>query len=261
MPHSQYVLQERIGGVLRITVDRPDALNALSSQLLDDLIDAFSSADADADVRVVILTGGGDRVFIAGGDIKEMMGMSPSEAREYSLLGHRLAQAIEGIGKPVIAAVNGAATGGGCELATACDIRIASDRARFSQPEVKLGVPPGWGGALRLLRIAGAGRAREMILTGRMVPAEEALRMGLVHAVVPQERLMAEAEAIAATIAANAPVALAHAKRFLNLAPSLDPISATELEADLFALCFATEDQREGMSAFLEKRAAQYKGR
>jgi enoyl-CoA hydratase len=261
MADYQYLEQDRSGGVLRITVNRPDALNALSSRLLADLTDAFSAADGDEDVRVVILTGVGDRVFIAGGDIREMMEMSPIEARDYSLLGHRLAQTIEGIGKPVIAAVNGAATGGGCELATACDIRIASERARFSQPEVKLGVPPGWGGALRLVRIVGAGRAREMILTGRMVPAEEALRIGLIHAVVPQEGLMAEAESMAATIAANGPVALAHAKRFLNQVPALDSTSATELEADLFALCFATEDQREGMSAFLEKRAAQYRGR
>jgi enoyl-CoA hydratase len=261
MSEYQYIVRERSDGVLRIRVDRPEARNALSGQLITDLAQVFLEADSDEEVRAIIFTGTGDRVFIAGGDIKEMSAMSPSEARNYSLLGHRLAQTIEGIGKPVIVAVNGAATGGGCELSTACDIRIASENARFSQPEVKLGVPPGWGGALRLARIVGAGRAREMVLTGRMVSAEEALRIGLVHAVVPQERLMAEAEAIASTVAANAPVALAYAKRFMNQAASLDAATATELEADLFALSFATEDQREGMAAFLEKRAPRYRGR
>ena len=252
---------DRLDQVLRITVDRPDVLNALNSETLGELVDALSAAASDPTVRAVIVTGAGDRAFIAGADIKEMSRKSPQEARRFAMEGHRLTRIVEEMDKPVIAAINGVALGGGCELAIACDIRIASERARLGQPEVNLGIPPGWGATFRLARIVGEGVAREMIFSGRQLSAEEALRVGLVNAVVPHDSLQEEALKLATTIASRGPVAVAYAKRSMNRARSLDSESAAELEMDLFALAFSTEDQREGMSAFIEKRPPNFQGR
>ncbi len=252
-PYSLVKL-ERFDQVARVTVDRPDARNALNSELLAELTEAMAEAAADPDTRVVVFTGAGDRAFIAGADIKEMSQKSPEQGREFAKQGLRLTGIIEEMEKPVIAAINGVALGGGCELAIACDIRIAGDRAMLGQPEVKLGIMPGWGGTFRLARIVGEGKAREMIFTGRVLTAEEAHRIGLLNAVVPHERLPEEAMKLAGEMAAAAPIALAHAKRSMNRARSLDMDSALELETSLFALCFSTEDQREGMGAYIEKR-------
>jgi enoyl-CoA hydratase len=252
---------ERLGQLLRITVDRPSALNAVGSGLLNELLDAVSEAAEDPDARVVILTGGGSRAFIAGADIKELSGKSPEEGLDFSARGHRLTRMLEEMEKPVIAAINGAALGGGCELALACDLRVAGDRALFGQPEVKLGVIPGWGGTVRLARIVGEGLAREMVFSGRILSAEEALRVGLLNRVVPHESLPEEALRIAETIARQGPVALAFAKRSMNGARFLDREAAARLESELFARCFTTEDQREGMEAFMQKRQPEFKGR
>lgn len=261
MPDGKFVTTERIGQVLRITIDRPEALNALNSQVLSQLAGALETAAADRDARAVILTGAGDRAFIAGADIKEMSTKSALEGREFARVGHRITRMIEEMDKPVIAALNGVAPGGGCEIALSCDIRIASEKARLGQPEVNLGVMPGWGGTVRLARIVGEGLAREIIFTGRLVAADEALRIGLVNAVVAPEKLAEEALQMATTIAGRAPLGVAYSKRSMNRARSLDTEAAAEIEADLFGLCFATEDQKEGMAAFIEKRPATFKGR
>jgi enoyl-CoA hydratase len=260
MIQAKYVKMEQLDRVLRLTIDRAEAMNAANSELLNELIESMADASANQETRAVILTGAGDRAFVAGADIKEMSGMSPLQAREYSHQGHRLTQMIEEMEKPVIAALNGAALGGGCEIALACDMRIASDRAKLGQPEVKLGIIPGWGGTFRLARLVGEGMARELILTGRVVSAEEALRIGLVNAVVPPERVAEEALKVAAGIADAGPLAVAFAKRSMHLARSLDAASAAELEEDLFSLAFTTGDGREGLAAFLEKRPAVFRG-
>ncbi len=252
---------EKLEHVLRITIDRPEAYNALNPAIIDDLIEAFQTAARDSEVRAVIFTGVGERAFIAGADIKSMSAMAPTDAREFSWRGHKLLQLIEWIDKPVIAAINGVALGGGCELACACDIRIASDKSRFGQPEVGLGILPGWGATVRLHRIVGQGAAREMILTGRRIFPEEALRLGLVSAVVPAEQLQEEAMKVATTVAKMAPFAIAGAKRSMNKSMFLDTESACEVEVDLFALCFSTQDQKVGMAAFIEKREPEFIGK
>lgn len=261
MSPGRFVRVERFEHALRVTVDRPEALNAIDGELLDELAAALTAAAADAAARVVILTGAGDRAFIAGADVKEMSRLTPLAARTFAVRGQRLTALVEEMEKPVIAAVNGVALGGGCELAIACDVRVAGDRARFGQPEVGLGVIPGWGGTFRLARIVGEGVARELIFTGRALSAEEALRVGLVTAVVPHAALADEALKLASTLASRGPVALAHAKRSMSRSRWLDAASAAELEADLFALCFTTDDQKEGMSAFVEKRPPRFQGR
>ncbi len=261
MSTRNFVRLDRLDQVLRITVDRPEARNAINSELLSELTEALAESAADPEARAVVITGAGDRAFIAGADIREMIRKSPAEGREFARQGHRLTRIIEEMEKPVIAAINGAALGGGCELAIACDVRIASARAVLGQPEVKLGILPGWGGTVRLARIVGEGMAREMIFSGRVLTAEEAHRIGLVNAVVPHERLPEEGLKLASSMAAAAPIALAYAKRSMNRARALDVESATELETNLFALCFSTEDQREGMGAFIEKRAPIFRRR
>ncbi|MGE5620730.1 MAG: enoyl-CoA hydratase-related protein [Sphingomonadaceae bacterium] len=260
MSAARYIRTERIDHVLRITVDRPEARNAINSELLGELTEAMLDAAA-AEVRAVVLTGAGDQAFVSGADIKEMSRKTPSEGRDFAARGHRLTRIVEEMEIPVVAAINGAALGGGCELAIACDVRIASDRAVLGQPEVRLGILPGWGATVRLPRIVGEGVAREMILSGRILSAEEALRVGLVNSVVPHEELSEEALKMALSMAGGGPIAVAFAKRSINRVRTLDTESATEFEAGLFALCFSTEDQREGMDAFLEKRAPNFRRR
>ncbi|MDP8908168.1 MAG: enoyl-CoA hydratase-related protein [Chloroflexota bacterium] len=245
---------ERRGLVAIVTVDQPDKLNALDSDRLGALHAAFREIDGDAAVRCVVLTGGGQRAFIAGADISAMATMSPDEALAFARLGHAVTSEIETLAQPVIAAVNGFALGGGCELALACDIRVASETAVFAQPEVGLGIPPGWGGTQRLPRLVGTGVAAELIYTGRRIDAAEALRIGLVNAVYPAAELMDRALTMANQIAVNGPKAVQVSKRLIGMSSAANPSSGLATEARLFADGFGSVEQRDGMTAFLEKR-------
>jgi enoyl-CoA hydratase len=250
----------RAEGVATVTISRPEALNAFNTAQLAALLETFRSLREERAIRCVIVTGAGEKAFAAGADIKEMVELSPPEALAFGRLGHAVTAAVEGLPQPAIAAVNGYAFGGGCELALACDIRLASANAVFAQPEVGLGIPPGWGGTQRLARLVGPGIAAELIFTGRRVGAEEALRIGLVNAVHPSDRLIPEATALAGKIAASSPRAVRLAKHALSLAFAGDPAAGLAAELDLFARSFGSADQREGMRAFVEKRPAVFTG-
>jgi enoyl-CoA hydratase len=252
---------ERDGGIAVVTVNRPDAFNALDSEALGQLSARLDEVADNRDVRVVVLTGAGERAFAAGADIKEMRTKNVLEAQQFAFLGQRCALMLERMWKPVIAAVNGVAVGGGLELALACDIRFASSKATFGQPEINLGLIPGWGGSQRLARVAGLGFAKDLILTGRTVDAEEAERRGLVEAVYDPAELMDRTMDTARLLAAKSPVALAHAKEVCNTALQGDHRANLDHEATMFSLLFATEDAREGMTAFVEKREPRFSGR
>ena len=245
---------DRADGVATLTLNRPEALNAFNSEQLRLLEQMLTEVAADPAIRAVVLTGAGERAFAAGADIREMAALSPEGGLAFGRLGHAVTRAVEALPQPVVAAVNGFALGGGCELAIACDIRIASENAVFAQPEVSLGIPPGWGGSQRLPRLVGPGMAAEMILTGRRVAAAEALRIGLVNRVVPLPDLMPAAAELASTIAANGPVAVRAAKRLMALAFDGDPVVGLETECAVFGSVFGSPEQREGMGAFVEKR-------
>ena len=247
--------------IARITVNRPKALNALNREILLELEQAFTRVAEDDAIGVAILTGSGPKAFVAGADIAAMQALNPLEAREFAALGQRVMQRIEGCPKPVIAAVNGFALGGGCELALGCDIRIAAEGARFGQPEINLGIIPGFGGTQRLSRLIGRGRALELILTGEMIDAAEAQRLGLVNQVVAADQLLDRATALAEKIAGKGAYALQLAKQAVSNGLELDLERAIRYEQELFALCFATADQQEGMQAFLEKRQPRFQGR
>jgi enoyl-CoA hydratase len=247
-------------GVAVVTMNRPQALNAFNSEQLDLLGAAFNALGQDRSVRAVILTGAGDRAFAAGADIKEMVDLTPAGGLAFGRKGQALTSAIERLPQPVIAAVNGYAFGGGCELAVACDIRLAAENARFAQPEVSLGIPPGWGGTQRLPRLIGPGLAAEMIYTGRQVPADEAHRIGLVNAVHPLDKLMPAAREMAAQIARNSPAAVRASKSLMALAFTGDPAAGLAAEVAGFGAAFAAPDRSEGMRAFVEKRAADFAG-
>jgi len=249
------------GAVATVTIDRPQVLNALDEVTLRELLAAFEGLAASPLLRCVILTGAGEKAFVAGADIAQMAGLGPREARTFAELGHDLGDAIEALPAPVIAAVGGFALGGGCELALACDFIYASSKARFGQPEVNLGVIPGFGGTQRLARRVGIGRARELVYTGAIIPADEALRIGLVNAVVEPAQLMPRVRAVADIIAQKAPLAIADAKRAMRRGADMPLAEAHELERQLFAGLFATADQKEGMAAFLAKRPAKFEGR
>jgi enoyl-CoA hydratase/carnithine racemase len=244
-----------------VTVNRPKVLNALNKATWADLRTAFEDARDDAAVRGVILTGAGDKAFIAGADISELARVTAFEAEQSSRFGQVVLDLIEDLGKPVIAAVNGFALGGGCETAMACTIRIAVENAKFGQPEVKLGLVPGSGGTQRLPRLVGKGRALQLILSGGMISAQEAYRIGLVNEIVPATDLITRAEAILTEIAANAPIAVKFALEVTNKGLETSQSEGLLLEASYFGLCAATEDKKEGTSAFLEKRAPQFHGR
>jgi enoyl-CoA hydratase len=244
-----------------LTLNRPEALNALSVEILDELDGLLDAIESQPEVRAVVVTGAGDRAFTAGADIGHLREATPLQAREYAKRGHAVLGRIEAFPKPVIAAVNGYALGGGCELALACDIRLASETARFGLPEVNLGIFPGWGGTQRLARATSPGFAKEMIFTGRQVDAQEARAAGLVNHVHPPGELMDRAMELAETIAAKPPWAIAVAKEVVNLALEGDLQGHLARELDAFALAFTTEDQREGMAAFFEKRAPTFVGR
>ncbi|MCL2448324.1 MAG: enoyl-CoA hydratase-related protein [Polyangiaceae bacterium] len=244
-----------------LTLERPDKLNALSRELIDELLAAVEGLEAAPETRAVIVTGAGDRAFAAGADIAAMAEMSPAEAKAFSDRGHRLAASIEQSRMPFIAAVNGFALGGGCELALACDFIYASDKARLGQPEINLGIVPGFGGTQRLARRVGVGRARELCMTGEIVDAQEALRIGLIDRVVVGADLMSMARATATTIAAKGPLAIAALKRTILRGQDVPLATANELEATAFAALFGSHDQREGMRAFLDKRQPKFEGR
>ena len=255
------LLYEKKGAVGILTVNRPEALNAINSALLDELYDKVSEIAGDESVRCLILTGSG-KAFVAGADIGEMKDLSKQEGYEFGMRGHRSFTAVENLEIPVIAAVNGYALGGGCELALCADIRIASERAKFAQPEVGLGITPGFGGTQRLIRTVNRAKAMEMILTARTVSAQEALEMGLVSRVVPGEELMNTALALAESIAANAPVAVRNAKAAVRRSYARELNEDLEAEAKLFADCFETEDQRMAMTAFVNKTPkTEFKGK
>jgi enoyl-CoA hydratase len=252
---------EKKGAIAYVTIDRPKALNALNHMTIVELVQVADDLDADDSVRVVILTGGGEKAFVAGADIGEMAPMGPKQAATFAEMGGALAGSIEGGRKPWIAAVNGFALGGGCEIALACDFIYASKTAKFGQPEVKLGVIPGFGGTQRLMRRVGVAKAKEIVFTGEMIGADEALRIGLVDAVVEPAELLARAQATAEKIAAKGPLAIAAAKRVMHAGQSMSLADACAAEAQAFALLFDTADQKEGMKAFVEKRDAKFEGK
>ena len=260
-PALENVLYAKKDGIAYVTLNRPKVLNALNQRTWQDLRAAFEDARDDATVRGVILTGAGDKAFIAGADISEITHITAIEAEQSSRYGQDVLTLIEGLGKPVIAAVNGFALGGGCETAMACTIRVASEHARFGQPEVSLGIIPGGGGTQRLPRLVGKGRALQIILSGAMITAQEAYRIGLVNEVVPATELIPRAEAILKQIFANAPVAVRFSLEAVNRGLETSQAEGMALEASLFGLCAGTEDKNEGTQAFLQKRAAKFTGR
>jgi enoyl-CoA hydratase len=260
MPY-EHLLVAVDGAVATVTVNRPKVLNALNAATLGELDGAMRALQADASVRVVILTGAGEKAFVAGADIGELATLSPASARAHAELGQRVFALIEQLGKPVIAAVNGFALGGGCELAMACTVRLAADSAKFGQPEVKLGLTPGFAGTQRLPRLVGKGRAMELILGGGMIDAAEAFRIGLVNRVVPAASLPDEARALAQAWAANAPMAMQYAMEAVSHGLETSFAEGCFVESSLFGLAFATEDMREGTRAFLEKRKPEFRGR
>jgi enoyl-CoA hydratase/carnithine racemase len=252
---------ETKGAIAYVTINRPDKLNALNMAVMEELRTAFHGLKQDTAVRVVILTGTGEKAFVAGADIGELAKHNTISAKEYTHKGQSVLDLIENLGKPVIACINGFALGGGCELAMACTMRIASENAKLGQPEVKLGIMAGYGGTQRLPRLVGKGRAMQMLLTADMISAQEAYRIGLVNEVVPQADLIKRAEEIAAKIIANAPLACQYTMEAVNHGMNMTLEEGLYLEATLFGVCCSTEDKNEGTKAFLEKRAASFQGK
>lgn len=251
---------EKREAIAYITIHRPEKLNALNHLVMRELFDCFQVFQNDDEVRAVIITGSGDKAFVAGADINELAQQTPVEGKAMAEFGQQVFNLIENLGKPVIAAINGFALGGGCELAMACTLRVAADTARLGQPEVKLGLIPGYAGSQRLPRLTGKSRALELILTGDPVTAAEAYRLGLVNQVVPAAELMATAEKLAQKIIANAPVAVKLALEAVNRGMEMTSAEGQALEATLFGLCCTTADMKEGTSAFLQKRPAKFTG-
>ena len=257
----KYLLLEKEDGIGILYINRPDAMNALNTGVLEEIIQAVGEISRDNEIQVLIITGAGDKSFVAGADIKEMHALTAVEGREFGYIGQAAFRAIEKLEKPVIAAVNGFALGGGCELAMAADIRLASEKAKFGQPEVGLGITPGFGGTQRLPRLVGEGRAMELILTANTINAEEAYRIGLVNHIYPAADLLDEARKMARKIMANAPLAVKYAKSAVNKGLQTDIDTGMAIEADLFGICFSTEDQKAGMGAFLNKEKASFKAK
>ncbi|HUD64779.1 MAG TPA: enoyl-CoA hydratase-related protein [Candidatus Sulfotelmatobacter sp.] len=255
------ILLEKKSAIAYVTVNRPKVLNALNMATMEELRGAFHDIKNDKTIRVVIFSGAGPKAFIAGADIGELAKNDAVSGKEYTHRGQSVLNLIENLGKPVIACINGFALGGGCEIAMACTLRLASENAQLGQPEVKLGIIPGYGGTQRLPRLVGKGIAMQMVLAGEMITAQEAYRIGLVNEVVAAAELIPRAEAIAAKIIANAPLAVQYAMEAVIKGMEMPLAEGLYLEATLFGLCCATEDKKEGTSAFLEKRAAQFKGK
>jgi enoyl-CoA hydratase/carnithine racemase len=255
------ILLEKKNSIAYVTVNRPKVLNALNAATMEELRTAFHDIKNDDGIRVVILTGSGEKAFVAGADIGELAQQDVVSGKKFAHRGHNVFNLIENLGKPVIACLNGFALGGGCELALACTMRLASDNAKLGQPEVKLGIIPGYGGSQRLPRLVGKGLAMQMVLAGEMITAQEAHRIGLVNEVTAPADLIPRAEAIATKIIANAPLAVQYAIEAVNKGMEMTLAEGLHLEATLFGVCCATEDKKEGTTAFLEKRPAQFKGK
>ncbi len=255
------ILLEKKNAIAYVAVNRPKVLNALNVATMAELGVAFEEIKSDAAIRVAILTGAGEKAFVAGADIGELAKLDAASGKEFARRGQAVFDVIEKLGKPVIACINGFALGGGCELALACTMRLASENAKLGQPEVKLGMIPGYGGTQRLARLVGKGRAMQMVLSGETITAQEALRIGLVNEVTAAADLVPRAEAIAAKIIANAPLAVRYGMEAVNQGMEMTLAEGLKLEADLFGACCSTEDQKEGTAAFLVKRLAQFKGK
>ena len=255
------LLLERDGAIAIVTINRPKVLNALNSQTIDELRRVILELKADDEIRAIVLTGSGEKSFVAGADINELAVQTPVTGREHALSGQHVFDLLENMGKPVIAAINGFALGGGCELAMACTLRLAADTARLGQPEISLGLIPGYAGTQRLPRLVGKGKAMELILTGTPIAADEAQRIGLVNRVVPAADLMKAAKELAAQLAKSAPIAMRYIINAVNKGVEMPFAEACQYEATLFGLVASTEDMREGTRAFLEKRKAEFKGR
>lgn len=254
------LIVERDGLIVIVTINRPKELNALNFETMMELDKVFKTLEVDATVGAVIITGGGDKAFVAGADISEMLNIGAVPARNWARLGQNVFSRIENFACPVIAAVNGFALGGGCELAMACDIRLASEKAKFGQPEVNLGITPGFAGTQRLPRLVGKGQAKLLILTGDVIDAAEARNIGLVDKIVAHDELLTAAKALAGKIIKKAPIAVSQAKLAINRGVEMDSEQASAFEAEIFGICFTTEDQTEGMKAFLEKRKPIFRG-
>ena len=257
----QNIRLEKDGAIATVTIDRPKALNALNHQAITELHDCIDNIKDDASIRCVIITGGGEKAFVAGADISEMAKLDIIGAHALADRGQALMAKIERLPQPVIAAINGFALGGGCELLMACDIRLASDNAKIGQPEINLGIIPGYGGSQRLPRLVGPGKAKQMTLTGDPINAAEAYRIGLIDEIYPAAELMLKAKEMAQKIASKGPLAIKAAKEAVNVALDVDLGTGTRHEASLFAARFGSEDQKEGMTAFLDKRKAEFKGK
>ncbi len=257
----QYVIYEKSERRATITLNRPDALNAFNKDVVEEILKALEDAKNDEKIRVVILTGAGEKAFSAGADIKTMKGFDALKARELSLMGEKLCSAIENFEKPVIAAINGYALGGGLEVAMACDLRIASDKAKMGQTEINIGLIPGWGGTQRLTRLIGKTKAKELVFTGKMIDAKTAERLGLVNMVVPADQFREAVRKFAMELAEKAPVALRIAKALINKGADMSLDAAIALEREGFGVVGSTEDLQEGVSAFIEKRKPVFKGK
>ena len=257
----EFIRLEKSEGVGVLTVNRPQALNALNSLVLAEIKEAVAEVASDDEIQVLIITGAGEKAFVAGADIAEMKDKSVLEAQSFAAFGQGVFADIENLEKPVIAAVNGYALGGGCELALACDIRLASEKARLGQPEVSLGVTPGWGGTQRLARLVGMGQAKELIFTGDVIEARTAQAIGLIDEVYAPEELLPRAKEMAKKVASRGQIAVRLAKLSINRGLEMGLADGVAFEAEVFGRCFATEDQKEGMGAFLEKRRPEFKGK
>ena len=258
MAEYRFVVTEKNAGTALLTINNPASLNALNAALLQELKKCVLELQEDADVKVIIITGAGEKAFVAGADIAEMAIKTPAEGKEFGLMGQAVFTAVEQLEKPVIAAVNGFALGGGCELAMACDIRIAAERAKFGQPEVNIGVIPGFGGTQRMLRLIGIGAAKMLIMSGRVITAQEALRLGLVDMVTGNDKLLEEARKLAADIIGKSPNAVRLAKQAINAGYENGLEKSLAFEAEKFGECFQSPEQKEGMEAFLQKRPAKF---
>ena len=252
------IIVEQENGIATVTINRPESLNALNKETLEELLACFKDLSLNDQIKAIILTGSGEKAFVAGADISFMQNLTAHQSRKFGKLGHLVMHTIENTPQPVIAAINGFALGGGCELALACDMRFASDNAKFGQPEVNLGVVPGFGGTQRLPRLIGKGLANELLFTGNIIDSVEALRIGLINKVYSQEELQTACMQIAKTIAKKGPVAVRLCKEAVNNGVEMDLTRGCAYEADLFALCFASDEQTEGMTAFLEKRSPKF---
>jgi len=261
MTEFKYILYEKSEGIATITLNRPEALNAFSKEVINEILQALEDVRNDENARVVILTGAGEKAFSSGADIKAMKGMNALKARELSQMGEKLCYALENLEKPVIAALNGYALGGGLEVAMACDIRIASENARMGQTEINIGLIPGWGGTQRLTRLVGRTKAKELVLTGKMIDAKTAEQLGLLNMVVPADKFQETVRQFAAELASKAPVALKVAKALINKGADASLDAALALEREGIGVVGSTEDLQEGVSAFMEKRKPSFKGK